>query len=471
MGTESNVFHGSSVRMEGFFLKENKMAVYDLVKDYHALGDGKCDDSLPLSRAFASLNEGDELHIPSGVYRTAPLSLSVNAVTISFERGAVLSFIDDPKLYPPVATRWEGVMCHALHPCFFIHDCRGVRITGLGVLNGNGKSWWDTAREKKTQTKPESALEQRLASLNPGYESQSGGGGGRASQFLRPPLFQILHAEEVTVEDITLKDSPFWTFHPVLSKHLAIRNIHIDNPSDAPNTDGIDVDSCQDVEISGCEVHVGDDGIALKSGAGEDALRVGVPTSHVRIHDCTVRSAHGGAVIGSETGAGINDITVENCLFDGTDRGIRIKTRRGRAGDIQGLVFRNITMRHTLCPITVNMYYVCGTKDRSLFALDAVPVTDTTPSIRNVTIEQVKADDVRSSCGFIVGLPECPITGLSLKDCSFSLAKELRPVEESEMYGGLPSVEGRGIRLRNVAIHMENIQGAGPVIEENVHLD
>ena len=421
------------------------------------------DNTAALNKAIDALRMGDELVISKGTWKVGPVDVAKSDVTITFEEGAELLFIYDDMAYPPVFTRWEGQRCYAMHPCFFIHDSKKVTVRGKGILNGNGAPWWEqTMRKKHIQIGPYSMAEHRLAALNPNYENQPGGGGGRPCQFLRPPLLQIYQCKDVEVDGLMLKDSPFWTLHPVFSVGLKLRNITIDNPADAPNTDGIDIDSCRDVEIDHCKVHVGDDGIAIKSGVGEDALEAAFPSSNIYVHDCIVEAAHGGAVIGSETGCGVHDVKVENCVYTGTDRGVRIKTRRGRAGDIHGLSFKHLKMENVLCPITVNMYYACGSDDENLYKLDKQPVTDTTPHIYDVEIEDIQVSGVRAACGFIVGLPEAPITGLSIKDCHFSLAaeKDLVDPELASMSKGLPPAKSRGIRLRNVDVKFEGITGA-----------
>ena len=180
--------------------------------------------------------------------------------------------------------------------------------------------------------------------MNPDYRQQADGGGGRPFQFLRPPLMQIKDSSNITLRGITVQNSPFWTLHPLFSDHIVLEGVTVLNPYDAPNTDGIDIESSTDVKVLNCSVFVGDDGIALKSGSGPDGIRDNIPTKHIVIKNCTVRSAHGGAVIGSETAAEIADVLVEDCFFDGTDRGIRIKSRRGRGGHIHDAVFRKIRM-------------------------------------------------------------------------------------------------------------------------------
>lgn len=265
------------------------------LRSFKAVGDGLNNDSEAFAKAFHALADGGVLRIEAGTYLTGPLHIRAKNLVVEMERGAVIQFIDDETLYRPVYSRWEGVNCYCMHPCLLIEQSDGLLIRGEGILDGNGRRWWEAAnRKRNTQKGPVSPLEHELARLNPGYESQSGGGGGRQSQFLRPPLVQILHSNNVKLEGLTLQNSPFWTLHPLYSTNLVFMGLKVLNPKDAPNTDGIDVDSCRFVTIKDCLVDVGDDGIALKSGSGPDGVATNAPTTDILIEDCTVKSAHGG---------------------------------------------------------------------------------------------------------------------------------------------------------------------------------
>lgn len=428
--------------------------------EYKLVGDGRTDNTAALQ---ALLDLKGKLVLLKGEYLTGPLRVSSDT-EIEFEEGAVLRFMPDFSLYKPVYTRWEGVQCWCMHPCLFISEADNVVIHGKGTIDGNGSAWWATAEERRKSTGgPQTELEKMFASLNPGFESQPGGGGGRQVQFLRPPLVQIHRSKNVTLDGLKITNSPFWTVHPVFSDSLVLKNLVIENPADAPNTDGIDIESSTNVVVDSCFVHVGDDGIALKSGSGRSGIEDAAPTEHVSITNCTVQAAHGGAVIGSETAAGISDILVSDCVFDGTDRGIRIKSRRGRGGVLHDLVFRNLTMKNNLCPLVVNMFYRCGCDDMSCFSLESQPVTDETPRLYNLEITNCRGYDSRSSAGMIVGLPEMKVKNVKIRDCYFSVAKDnLRPVSESDMYLGLPEIEDRGLRLRFVEdLDLENVHVEG----------
>ncbi len=423
---------------------------------FGARGDGSWDNTKAFEEAFST--PGVVVDVPSGIWMTGPVTLKSDS-TLNLLPGSVLKFIDNPELYRPVYTRWEGARCWAMHPCLYAENAENVTVTGSGVIDGSGRFWWEALREKKAHAKgPETEYEKELASLNKGYEKQPSGGGGRQFQFLRPALIQFNKCKNVLLQGVKVISSPFWTVHPVFTDNLTIENITIFNPSDSPNTDALDIDSCTNVKIRGCYINVGDDGICIKSGADEDGIAAAAPTYNVLVENCTVSSAHGGAVIGSETAAGIRDVVFRSCSFIGTDRGIRIKTRRGRGGTIENLKFENISIDGCLCPITFNMYYKCGATDDTLFSLDALPATENTPRIKNILIENVVARSCRSSAGFIVGLPESHIEGVTIRNSSFSVDGEsgVSP-SVSEMYRGLPDVDEKGLRVRFADISLENV--------------
>lgn len=437
------------------------------ITDFGGKGDGKFDNTAAFKAAFEELkNGGGVLTVPEGVWSTGPIDI-YSDTTLDITEGATISFIPDPNLYPPVFTRWEGVECYAMHPCIFSTGQKNVTVKGKGIIEGNGPVWWNILYDKrKNQKGPKDPIELELAKLNPGYENQPGGGGGREFQFLRPSFVEFSNCENVRLEGILVHDSPFWTIHPLYCKGLVLDGLRLNNPKDAPNTDGIDIDSCVDVKILNCDVQVGDDGICLKSGSGEDGVRVNKPTSNVEIKNCKVQWAHGGIVLGSETAAGINNVTAENCDLSGTDRGIRIKSRRGRGGELFNITLKNITMKDNLCPIAINMYYKCGIKDPNApeFSLDEQPITEVTPHIHDVYIEGVKATGCKASAGLIVGLPERPITNLTIKNCEFSTdeTSDASPMD-SDMFYGLPEVTVKSFRVRNApGAVFENCKIEGP---------
>ena len=184
------------------------------IKDFGAKNNGKFDNTKAFKSAFDELakNGGGKLVVGEGVWLTGPIDLVDNAI-LELKEGAELSFISDPSVYPPAYTRWEGVECYAMHALLRAADCKNVTITGKGTINGNGNDWWGIVKAKKAvgQSKPMATYELALAKLNPGFENQAGGGGGRETQFLRPCLVEFMNCHHVVFEGIQLKNSPFWT--------------------------------------------------------------------------------------------------------------------------------------------------------------------------------------------------------------------------------------------------------------------
>ena len=179
----------------------------------------------------------------------------------------------------------------------------------------------------------------------------------------RPYLICFEHCKHVKILDVKLTMSPAWTVHPLYCEDLEVRGISIRNPWNSPNTDGINPDGCQNVRIADCLVDVGDDCITLKSGTEETPEKQ--PCENITITNCNLVHGHGGVVIGSEMSGGVRNVTITNCVFQDTDRGIRVKTRRGRGGVMESVLVSNVMMERVLCPFVFNMYYQCGAQGTS----------------------------------------------------------------------------------------------------------
>lgn len=396
--------------------------------------------------------------IPKGDYVVGPIAVPSHTRLI-FEEGAVLNFVDDFNAYPPVYTRWEGVNCWAMHPCVLIKDAKDVCLEGPGVLDGHGEKWWEYILVWKNGGRPSKLtlpIEKRLGELNPNYKNEPGGGGGRPCQFLRPALLQVLNSENVKISGVTLTRSPFWTFHPICTTNLMVDGVRINNPYDSPNTDGMDIESCVNVVVKNCDVNVGDDGIAIKSGSGKDMMKY-QRSENIYLENSVVRNAHGGFVIGSETASGVKGAYVKNCQFLGTDRGIRIKTRRGRGGKMTDIKVSDIYMDNVICPISINMFYRCGSDEPMLYSLESQPIDDATPYIGDVLIERVKAENCRSAAAFLAGLPERPLANVVINDCDFKVTDKVEEGLEAEMCKGIPETDYRGIRVINADAKFNNV--------------
>ncbi len=273
------------------------------------------------------------------------------------------------------------------------------------------------------------------------------GGGGIKSFFFRPPLIQFNKCSNVLLDGFTVRNSPFWNTHILYCKNVIIKNATFQNPEDGNNGDGLDIDSCNGVQISGCNFDVNDDCLVFKSGIGEDGIRVNKPCENVVVKNCKMLHGHGSIVMGSETAGGIRNIEISDCVLNGTDRGIRIKSRRGRAGGVENLTLNKITMNGVGCPIVMHLYYECGAQPEEIPALsdrNARPITATTPYIRNVKITNVTANNAQTAACVFLGLPERPISNVLFENVKITVDKNGKPGRPAMAFG-MKEMHGEGL--------------------------
>jgi polygalacturonase len=389
------------------------------VQRYGALGDAHTLDTVAIQTAIDTCHEqgGGTVWVPAGQYLTGTILFRDN-ITLHLDAGATLLGSQDPADYPVLPNRWAGEQQPTYAPLIAGENLQNIAIVGRGTVNGRGETWWKAHREKS------------LA-------------------YPRPRLIGFTACTNVLIENITLINSPSWTINPVRCKNVRIHGVTITNPPDSPNTDGINPDSCSLVRISDCLVSVGDDCITLKSGAEHERTELRPPCRDITITNCTLERGHGGIVIGSEMSGGVENVVVSNCVFIGTDRGIRLKSRRGRGGTVENVRISNLIMDGVLCPFTMNLYYGCGAwgdefvSDKSAKTLDAG-----TPRFCHIHISHVIARNAKIAAGFIYGLGEMPIEDISLSDISVSFTDGAEP-RYPEMADGLEKMLQAGFFIRN----------------------
>ncbi|QNL52245.1 glycoside hydrolase family 28 protein [Olivibacter sp. SDN3] len=375
---------------------------YYNVLDYGAKNDSTALATEAIVKAIdhASQAGGGTVFFPAGKYLTGPIHLKSN-ITLLIDAGAEISFSDNFDHYlPMVPSRWEGTMVYNFSPLIYAYEAENITIKGGGVLNGNGKKWWAYS-EVQVKKSPESHWQKEFHRLNteilhpdlPGWVELG---------FLRPPFIQTMYCKNVRIEDVTIKNSPFWTVNPEFSDNVTVNGITINNPP-SPNTDGINPESCSNVHISNCHISVGDDCITIKSGKDRSGRKEARAAENYTITNCTMLSGHGGVVIGSEMSGDVRKITISNCVFDGTDRGIRIKTARGRGGVVEDIMVSNMVMKNIKQQaIVLDMQYA-KTKSE--------PVSERTPIFRNIHLSGITAHGEQA--GYLNGLEEMPIESIT----------------------------------------------------------
>ena len=399
--------------------------------------------------ALVSKKGGGTVVIPKGTWRTGAIEMK-SFVELNLEEGAVLQFAFEPKLYPLVRTAWEGLACWNYSPCIYAYKVSDIAITGRGTIDGGGNNdtWWQwngnphfgykEGVTKEHQKMGSRARLQKMAEDGVPFDERKFGMG----QGLRPQLVNFVRSERILIKDVKMINSPFWVMHPLLCKDITVDGVTVWN--EGPNGDGCDPEACENVLIQNCIFHTGDDCIAIKSGklGIEPELR---PATHdVLISHCYMHDGHGAVVLGSEAAGGIKDLTVSKCLFERTDRGLRVKTRRGRGKDAvnEGITFEHIRMDKVLTPFVVNSFYFCDKDGKTDYvqSREALPVDDRTPGFGATTFCDIEATNCHAAAAYITGLPESKVTRLTFQDVHVTFAADAEPFVPAMACGDRKSV-------------------------------
>ncbi|RVU25676.1 GDSL family lipase [Sandaracinomonas limnophila] len=423
-----------------------KLDTFDIQK-FGAKNDLSFNNAVAIQQAIneCSNQGGGTVLIAKGFWRTGPIELKSN-VNLHLAAGALLQFSEQSFDYPLVKTFWEGVEAIRVKSPISGKNLRKIAITGTGIIDGAGEAWrpvkkqkltvgeWEkliqngVLNEKKDTWYPTAAALKGAADPNAG-RTDAGytlANTAQIKEFLRPNLLSLIECDEVLLEDFTIQNSPAWTVHPLLCTHVTLQGLVVKNPWYAQNSDGLDIESCEYVNVNNCKIDVGDDGICLKSGKDEQGRKRGRPTAFVNISNSTVFHGHGGIVIGSEMSGGVHDIFAQNCQFLGTDVGLRFKTARGRGGIVEKVYIKDISMNNIAGEaIILDMYYQ-GKDPVATFGngsetpqIKSEPVTDGTPQFQNIFMENVVAQNAKTGL-MVRGLPEMTIKNIQLVDSQLS---------------------------------------------------
>jgi polygalacturonase len=411
-----------------------------------ATGNVKCTAVISEIINDLSLKGGGTVFFPAGTYLTGPIILKSN-ITIWADAGAVIKFSDDFDDYlPMVPSRWEDVRVKNFTSQIYAYKCENISIRGRGHFEGQGKKWWDYMRTASLKNQPESKWQTIFKNENAELLAKNSYISAK-NNFLRPPMVTTYECKNVLIEGVSFSNPPFWTIMPAFSENITITGVTIENPGNSPNTDGIDPSSCKNVHISNCHITVGDDCIVIKSGRDEDGREAASPTENITITNCTMLKGHGGVVIGSEMSGNVKRVTITNCVFEGTDRGIRIKTMRGRGGVVEDIRVSNVVMNNMLNEgILITLRYQ---------ATKPEPLSERTPAVNSVHLSNISIRGAQRPIA-IYGLEERAISQISMSDMQIFSAK------------GILVENGSGLSFHD--IRMEIKEGNGLEAKDSKHI-
>lgn len=410
-------------------------ANFDISK-FGAVGDGKTLNTLAIQAVIdrCATNGGGDVIVPKGTFVTGSIFLKPG-VRLVIEKDGVLKGSQNTNDYPWIDTRIAGFEMKWPAALVNADGLTRLEISGAGTIDGSGERWW---RE---------------------YWDTRNSAPGRADPHFkipRPRLVHIINCTNVLVRDLTLKDSAFWNLQLTYCEKVEVRNLTVRAPVApirAASSDGIDVDSSRNVLITGCDIECADDAICLKAGRDADGLRVNRATENVVIENCRVGNAAGLVVFGSETAGGIRNVKVRNCRAEaGCEEIVRFKTKQGRGGVVENILYENITAVGTARVFSFNMNAFSTMWVPEEFQTEVPPPLGT-PIFRNITVRNLTARECFSA-GRIIGLSEAPIENLRLENVSI------------EAQQGFTIRQTKGLQFKNVKLNgdvLEATSFANPI--------
>src|SRR5690606_26532157 len=379
-----------------------------IITDFGAEANDKEKNALAIEQAIAKAAvRGGSVVSPPGEWHTKKIHLKSN-VNLHIAEGATLLFSAEPKDYLPAAySSWEGLECYDYSPLIYAFGLKNVALSGTGTI----KAQLDVWRKWFPRPKPHMESIKNLYNWAQDELPVEKRNMVNDTSNLRPQFIQFNRCENVLIEDIKIRNSPFWTVHLYLSKNIVVRNIDI--YAHGPNNDGIDPEMSQNILIENCVFDQGDDAIAIKSGRNPEGWRLQTPSKNIVIRNCTMKDGHQLLAIGSELSGGIENILVENCEAGPGAKLMHllfIKTNERMGGYVKNIYFKNIKaqdIQDGILGIDTDVLYQWRT-------LVSTRIKKTTP-IENINLENIQAKKGKF-ISKINGNPESPAKNVMLKN-------------------------------------------------------
>lgn len=298
------------------------------IAELGAVGDGNTLNTKPIQAAVNTCAQsgGGTVLIPKGIFLSGAIFLKPG-VNIEIQEGGVLKGSTNIEDYPKSLTRIEGHFEPWRSALLNGDKVDHLRITGNGTIDGSGEPFWKLFYARRD-------ADHNTTNLN----------------VERPRLTFIQNSHDVKISGIRFLNSGFWNLHLYRDQDVKVENCRFEAPSGekpnnhAPSSDGIDVDSSQDITISKCFFSVGDDDIALKGSKGPFAMNDhdSPPVERIRIVDCVFEAGGGVVTCGSEATI-VRNVKIERCTARNVNV-LQLKLRPDTPQQYEDITLNDITM-------------------------------------------------------------------------------------------------------------------------------
>ncbi len=450
-----------------------------VVTDHGAVADGTTVNTPALQAAIDACAKagGGTLVIPKGTFLSGALYFK-QGVNLLVEKDAVLKSTTKIEDFRPIYTRWEGIERYWTSAFLNFVGMKNVSVSGEGTVDGSGDAWANFGQNARNVRPPGGPAQPAQASAaatggaaaatpEPAARGNRGGPGAQATNAApaeplpkpadvypsplpttatinlaadrtktpiinaagvalgrgaggginTPPRALVFqNCSDVRISGLTLKNQARWGYVFIYCDHVVAANLTAKAEHYIPSSDGMDIDSCKNVLVTGCYFDCNDDCISLKSGKDEDGRRVGRPCEDIIIEKTTFAYGHGGAAMGSETSGGIRNVEVRDCIAGANNWApIRFKTQPSRGGVVENITYRNIELRDVRQAVEFNLEW----NMRINIAGDVrVP-----PTVRNVKL--INLHGTSTSVGAMHGLSDSFIDGITFENCNITAERGL----------------------------------------------